>query len=167
MKGVDFKVEFFYDLLNNYALVCSILGWTLAQIFKFILTLVVNRRLEFERLFGAGGMPSGHSATVTALVIAVSRQCGVSSVEFAIATVIASVVIYDAMGVRHEAGKHAQVINQMVKVSKEDDIPENDISANELKESLGHTPLEVLGGIMLGILIPVILPMNVLPVGNL
>lgn len=150
----------FEQLLSNYVLICSILGWTLAQLLKTFITFIRTRRFDPERLFGAGGMPSGHSATVTALVISISRSCGVSSVEFAIAIVLASIVIYDAMGVRRAAGEQAKVINQIVKVNNEDDIEENDIDAEELKERLGHTPLEVLGGVMLGILIPVIIPMT-------
>lgn len=133
-------------------------GWTFAQLFKAVYTSVRDRKINYERLFGAGGMPSGHSATVTALVIASSRKYGVESAAFAFAVVLASIVIYDAMGVRRAAGEHAKIINKIVRVNNEDDDESNDIDARELKESLGHTPLEVLGGIMLGILIPMIIP---------
>lgn len=137
---------------------CAMLGWTLSQLFKAVYTSIRDKKINYERLFGAGGMPSGHSATVTALVIATSRKYGVDSVSFAFAVVLASIVIYDAMGVRRAAGEHAKVINKIVSVHNGDDDDSNDIDAGELKESLGHTPLEVLGGVMLGILIPMIIP---------
>ncbi len=150
---------FFGQLFSNYVLVCSMLGWTLAQLFKAVYTSIRDRKFNYERLFGAGGMPSGHSATVSALVVSVSQMCGVQSVEFAFALVLASIVIYDAMGVRRAAGEQAKVINQIVRVSNEDDDESNDIDAKELKEALGHTPIEVLAGVMLGVLIPLVVPM--------
>lgn len=146
------------DFLNNYVLVCALLSWAIAQVCKFILNYVIDRQVNFERLSGAGGMPSAHSATVTALTISCARVCGTGSTEFALAVVLAAVVIYDAMGVRHEAGEHAKIINQMLKKSSEDDDNE-DPEIKELKEMLGHTPLEVVGGVLLGILLPLIIPM--------
>ncbi len=145
------------DFFNNYVLICSLLSWATAQVSKFILNYVIDGRLRFERLTGAGGMPSAHSATVTALTISCARFCGTGSTEFAIAVVLAAIVIYDAMGVRHEAGEHAKVINQILKKSSDDD--DDDPETKELKEMLGHTPLEVVGGVLLGILIPLVIPM--------
>ena len=148
------------DFLNNYVLVCSLLSWAIAQVCKFVLNYVIDKQVNFERLSGAGGMPSAHSATVTALTISCARFCGTGSTEFAIAVVLASVVIYDAMGVRHEAGEHAKIINQMLKKSSEEEDDDNeDPEIKELKEMLGHTPLEVVGGVLLGILVPLIIPM--------
>ncbi|MBE6753280.1 MAG: divergent PAP2 family protein [Ruminococcaceae bacterium] len=148
----------FDSFFKNYVLICSILGWTMAQVIKFIITAIRERRFDVERLFGAGGMPSGHSATVSALVVSVSRKCGIESVFFAFSLVLAAIVIYDAMGVRRAAGEQAKVINKIVRISHEDEDERNDIDAKELKEKLGHTPLEVLGGIMLGIIIPLVIP---------
>ena len=103
-------------------------------------------------------MPSAHSATVTALVISCARFEGVNSTFFAIAVALAAIVIYDAMGVRHEAGEHAKIINQMrksAKISEETEDPD----FKELKEMLGHTPIEVVGGVFTGILVPLLIPM--------
>lgn len=148
------------DFLHNYVLVCSLSSWAVAQVCKFILNYIIDRKVNLERLSGAGGMPSAHSATVTALTIACARFCGTGSTEFAIAVVVAAVVIYDAMGVRHEAGEHAKIINQMLKKSSEEDDDSDDPEIKELKEMLGHTPLEVVGGVLLGILVPLVIPMR-------
>ncbi|MGN0475547.1 MAG: divergent PAP2 family protein [Acutalibacteraceae bacterium] len=148
------------DFLHNYVLVCALSSWAIAQVCKFILNYIIDRKVNFERLSGAGGMPSAHSATVTALTIACARFCGTGSTEFAIAVVVAAVVIYDAMGVRHEAGEHAKIINQMLKKSSEEDDDSDDPEIKELKEMLGHTPLEVVGGVLLGILVPLVIPMR-------
>lgn len=145
------------ELLHNYVMIAAMSSWATAQICKFILNYVMDKKLNFERLSGAGGMPSAHSATVTALMISCARLEGVGSTFFAIAVVIAAVTIYDAMGVRHEAGEHAKIINQMLKQSSEEEADDPDYK--ELKEMLGHTPLEVVGGVFLGILVPLIIPM--------
>lgn len=145
------------DLLHNYVMISAMSSWATAQICKFILNYFMDKKLNFERLSGAGGMPSAHSATVTALMISCARLEGVGSTFFAIAVVIAAVTIYDAMGVRHEAGEHAKIINQMLKQSSEEETDDPDFK--ELKEMLGHTPLEVVGGVFLGILVPLIIPM--------
>ena len=145
------------DLIHNYVLVCALSAWATAQICKFFINYFINRDLNFERLRGAGGMPSAHSATVTALVISCARFNGVQSTYFALAVALAAIVIYDAMGGRHEAGEHAKIINQMLKNSADEESDDPDIK--ELKEMLGHTPLEVVGGVFTGILIPLIIPL--------
>lgn len=145
------------ELLHNYVLVCALSSWATAQILKFILNYIVTRDFNFERLSGAGGMPSAHSATVTALVIACARFNGMGSTYFALSVALAAIVIYDAMGVRHEAGEHAKIINQLLKNSAEEENDDPDVK--ELKEMLGHTPLEVVGGVLTGILVPLIIPM--------
>ena len=151
-------MNFFSQLFGNYVLVCAMLGWTLAQVFKAVATSIRDRKINWERLFGAGGMPSGHSATVSALVVSVSRKCGVDSVFFAFSVVLASIVIYDAMGVRRAAGEQAKVINKIVRINNEDEDESNNIDAKVLKEKLGHTPIEVLAGVLLGVLIPLVIP---------
>ncbi len=145
-------------LLQNYVLVCTLSSWATAQIFKFIINYFLNHEIKLERLSGAGGMPSAHSATVTALVISCARFEGIGSTFFAIAVALAAVVIYDAMGVRHEAGEHAKIINQMRKDSMINSEDDEDPDFKELKEMLGHTPIEVVGGVMTGILVPLIIP---------
>ena len=144
-------------LLENYVLICTLSSWATAQVCKFLLTYFLNHEIRLERLSGAGGMPSAHSATVTALVISCARFEGIGSTFFAIAVALAAIVIYDAMGVRHEAGEHAKIINQMLKNSADEESDDPDIK--ELKEMLGHTPLEVVGGVFTGILIPLIIPL--------
>ena len=146
------------SIFGNYVLICSLSSWATAQVLKFILNYFMNHELKFERLSGAGGMPSAHSATVTALVIACARFEGVGSTFFALSVALAAIVIYDAMGVRHEAGEHAKIINQMRKSSAPAEEEIEDPDFKELKEMLGHTPLEVVGGVMTGILIPLIIP---------
>lgn len=143
-------MEILKELSSNYILKVSLISWFVAQVLKTIIFLLVNKKLDLERLVGAGGMPSAHSAFVCSLTVATAKQCGLSSPEFAIAFVIAAVVIYDAMGVRRAAGEQAKVINKLVDVLFKN-TGKNEIMVKQLKELLGHTPLEVLGGAILGI----------------
>ena len=98
--------------LENKVLFAAILGWFLAQVLKLILTSIATRRLKLERLWGAGGMPSAHSAMVCAMTIAAARFYSINSPAFALAVVFAFVTMYDAMGVRREAGLHARLLNK-------------------------------------------------------
>jgi acid phosphatase family membrane protein YuiD len=140
------------QLLSNYILMAAILSWMLSQVIKTILTLVITKKFVPERIFGAGGMPSAHSAMVSSLAISIARVSGPSTPEFALAVAFAAVVMYDAMGVRRAAGEQAKVINKMVDIWEEKG---SDVSDKELKEYLGHTPMEVLAGAMVGILVGV------------
>ena len=141
-------------LFHNTALVAAAVSWVIAQTIKTILTLVQTKSFEPERLFGAGGMPSAHTSSVIALVMCIAHIRGISSPEFAIALCFALVVIYDAMGVRRAAGEQAKVINRMVDIMEKEG---SEITEKDLKEYLGHTPLEVLGGILLGIVISLVM----------
>lgn len=144
------------DLLQNSILNIALLAWITAQVMKTIFYLVVTKKFNPERLVGAGGMPSAHSATVCALVVAVARKIGFASPEFAIAFILAAVVMYDAMGVRRAAGEQAKILNKMLETQGEDDDgPEQQA---ELKEYLGHTPMQVLAGSLLGILLATVIP---------
>lgn len=140
----------FKILTSNYILNVTATAWLTAQVLKTIIDFAFTKKLKTERMIGAGGMPSAHSAFVCSLVIATAKQCGYSSPEFAISLVIATVVMYDAMGVRRAAGEQAKVLN---KISRELSKGNNEdiIAAKRLKELLGHTPLEVLGGALVGI----------------
>ncbi len=140
------------ELFGNHVLMVPILSWMAAQILKMLITLVRTKKFVPERLFGAGGMPSAHSAMVTSLVIAIGKVSGAGSVGFALSVVLACIVIYDAMGVRRAAGDQAKAIN---KVIDHLDIDE-DGKEMDLNENQGHTPFEVLGGVLLGIIIPMI-----------
>ncbi len=151
----------------NDVLSIAIISWFAAQVAKTILYWIKTKRPVLERLTGAGGMPSCHSATVCALTIAVSRVDGIASTEFALALILAMVVMYDAMGVRRAAGLHAKELNRIRKILEEhygDEADEDEGENGEiektkdLKEFLGHTPFEVLGGALLGILIAMAYP---------
>ncbi len=136
--------------LSNYILICAVSAWAAAQIIKFLLTLALTGKPRLERLTGSGGMPSSHTAMVCAATIAAARAEGMGSSVFAIALVMACIVMYDATGVRRQAGEQAKMINKIA--HEHDDDSDND---DLLKEKLGHTPLEVLGGALLGILVAV------------
>ena len=133
------------QLLNNQILVNSLLAWAAAQIIKTILYAAVHRQVDLHRLFGDGGMPSGHSATVTAMATTAALEYGLDSPIFAITAIFGIVVMHDAMGVRREAGKHAEVLNNLIASLNQDVPPEE-----ALKEFLGHTPLQVCFGALLG-----------------
>lgn len=146
-------MNFYKDIINNYALMCSMLGWFTASVAKIIITLIREKRFELKKLFASGGMPSSHSATVSSLATAVFVKEGFGSTSFAITFILAFIVMYDASGVRRAAGEQARILNQLV----------NNISENKpvnlkknLKELIGHTPLEVVVGCLLGVLIALI-----------
>ena len=143
------------DLLANTVLWIAVACWAAAQVLKLILYSLHSRRLEIERLFGAGGMPSSHTSTVCGLTVAVARIYGLQSPLFTLSLVMACIVMYDATGVRRAAGEHAKVLNQLLFSEGESMTP----SQKALKEFLGHTPLEVLAGAALGILIGCIMPL--------
>ena len=143
-------------LKSNYILIAGALSWASAQIIKTILNFVLTKNFSAERLIGAGGMPSAHSAFVCALVVSTGRQCGLAAPEFALAFALAAVVIYDAMGVRRAAGEQAKTIN-MITDWMFKNLEEDDIIVSQLKELLGHTPLEVMAGATLGIIIALVL----------
>lgn len=146
------------DLFSNYVLNVAVISWFFAQFIKTILYFIKTKKFNIERMVGAGGMPSAHSASVCSMTIAVAKTQGFSSPLFAVSFLLAVIVMYDAMGVRRAAGQHAKVINMIVKKNKSDIssyVPKN---KNQLKEFLGHTPIEVMGGALLGILIAIIVP---------
>ncbi|MGN0586250.1 MAG: divergent PAP2 family protein [Oscillospiraceae bacterium] len=156
----------------NYVLFTALLSWLAAQIIKTIINLIKTRKFDPERLIGSGGMPSSHSSLVCSATVGVCRQCGLGSVQFAMMFTFAMVVMYDAMGVRRAAGLHAHEINRMNKIFAIKGISSTDYDSDEsgkkqskkkkeLKEYLGHTPFEVLGGALLGILISLIMPMSI------
>lgn len=146
---------FFEELFQNRILICAVTGWCVAQILKTLIHLFFTRRFVAERLVGSGGMPSSHSATVCALATATCYSYGASSFEFAIALILAIIVMYDAIGVRRETGIQARVLNEMLEVFANMD---SDMSPQDkLKEFVGHTPLQVLMGAILGVVIAIIL----------
>lgn len=143
-------MQFFEELFANRVLLVGVLGWFFAQALKVVFTYVLERKWDFSRFFGLGGMPSSHAAVVCGLAAAVGISRGYYSAEFAIAFVLAGVVMTDAAGVRRAAGKQAAMLNKIV----QDMIASGrGLSGETLKELLGHTPFEVLVGALLGVLI--------------
>jgi uncharacterized protein len=136
------------QILDNRILLVAIAACLIAQVLKLIIDLIQNGKVSVKVL--TGGMPSAHSALVTALAAGVGENLGWKSAEFAIATIFAIVVMYDAAGVRQAAGKQARILNQMI-----DELFSDDHKFNEekLKELLGHTPVQVIAGSILGIAI--------------
>lgn len=145
-------MNWLYDLVTNPFLITPVSSWLIAQVLKVIIHGIIYKKLSFERLFGDGGMPSGHSATVTALAVTAALEYGLASPVFAVAAILAIVVMHDAMGIRLEAGKHAKMLNDLM------DFVRSDLTADDkLKELLGHTPLQVCSGALLGLVVALLL----------
>lgn len=173
-------------IFSNYYIDVAFLSWLIAQVLKTLFTFFLTKEIVWERMVGAGGMPSAHSALVCSLTVALARKLGFDSPVFALALVFAAVVMYDAMGVRRAAGEQAKVLNKIVAMTSDNiremfapkqkkDIkhlfsrrknmepdPENTRKMEEgkalLKELLGHTPLEVLAGAIVGITVAMLVP---------
>ncbi len=150
-------MKYIVELFTNPLIMVPVCSWFIAQIIKTVLNAVVNRKLSFERLFGDGGMPSGHSATVTAFAVMCGWTFGFGSFQFAFAGIFAIVVMHDAVGVRREAGKQAKSIKQIAETINGMILGENEeIRTEKLKEFVGHTPLQVVFGALLGIIIAIV-----------
>ena len=145
------------DIFTNDILIVSLTAWVAAQIVKLIINLIIERRFSLERLFGDGGMPSGHSATVMSLAVICGWTQGFDSAVFAVAFVFAVVVMHDACGVRRETGKQAATIKELAE-ALDSLVRERDykVKTEKLKVLVGHTPLQVFFGAMLGITVAVI-----------
>lgn len=135
------------QIISNKMLGASITAWFTAQILKVVFVYFKAGKVDFARLIGSGGMPSSHSSFVVALSVSVGRVRGYDSAEFAIATVFALIVMYDAAGVRRAAGKQAKVLNNIIK----DTQMTGKVSEEKLKELIGHTPIEVIAGAIIGV----------------
>ena len=147
-------MNFFDHLFSNEIFVAAALGWLIAQILKTLIHMALTRQFVAERMVGSGGMPSSHSSTVCALVTSTFLKYGSGSFEFAIAAILAIIVMYDAIGVRRETGIQAKVLNEMIELFSH---MGKGVSIEEkLKEFVGHTPLQVLAGAILGILIALV-----------
>lgn len=142
----------FIDFLGNRIFWAAAIGWLTAQIIKTIIHFILTKEFVAERMVGSGGMPSCHSSTVCALCTASLYEYGSDSFEFAVTLMLAIIVMYDAMGVRRETGIQAKLLNDILKTFE--DMGRSEISAHDkLKEFVGHTPLQVLVGAILGSLI--------------
>ena len=137
------------ELLNNKYIIVPMFVWLGIQIFKTVWDLVKEKKFNFKRILGAGGMPSSHSAVVCCLSTLIGRNVGLDSAIFGLAVIMSLVVMYDAAGVRRAAGKQAKILNKIVNT------PGLAIETvqEKLQEVLGHTPVEVFVGALIGIII--------------
>ncbi len=142
------------ELLSNEILVSSIIAWVLAQVLKTLIDTAMTQSFSPERLVGSGGMPSSHSSIVCALTMSSALVYGLSSFQVAISFVLAAVVMYDAIGVRRETGKQARLLNMILEQNPFDLDP--DQFQETLKELIGHTPLQVIVGAVLGIIVSLV-----------
>ena len=150
-------LDFLKEIISNYALLISVSAWAICQLLKFIIHCIVERKVDFSRFIGDGGMPSAHSATVVSLAVASGYFAGWDSVPFAVAMMFAIVVMRDAMGVRREAGKQAESIKELADAMNKAFLDDDDeIRTENLKVLVGHTPLQVLFGALLGVLVAVL-----------
>jgi len=146
-------MSFFDEILYNNALWIALCAWLVAQVIKIIFEFVRSRKFKWALLMSSGGMPSSHSSFVTAVTTVIGLTEGFDSPIFALGAIVSLIVMYDASGVRRAAGNQARVINDIL-ASLENSGVKLD---KKLKEVLGHTPVEVLAGGMLGVLIALIL----------
>lgn len=140
-------------IVENKLIILSLIALFLAQFLKIPFGYIVTKKIDFNRLFETGGMPSSHSAFIVSLTVGIGRTTGFESPLFALSFVFASIVMYDAMGIRRAAGEHAKLLNLIL--SNDNKFKLDHV---KLKELLGHTPFEVLGGIILGILVGCFFP---------
>lgn len=142
------------EIFSNRVIQAAALSWAIAQALKVILTLCISRKFDSSRMFGSGGMPSSHSALVCAMMTVIGITEGFHTSAFALAFCFAGVTMYDAAGVRRSTGRNAEVINRML-----DDLATRGFFMDEerLKELVGHTPIQVMAGALLGIFIGTLL----------
>ena len=145
------------DLITNPFVIIGMSSWGIAQVLKMIIYAIINKEWSIHRLFGDGGMPSGHSATVVCMTVMVGYTCGMASPLFGVAFIIAIIVMHDATGVRRETGKQARLLIEVIStlngiISERDAI----VRRQKLKTMVGHTPMQVFFGALFGVLIAVI-----------
>ncbi|QBD77569.1 divergent PAP2 family protein [Ktedonosporobacter rubrisoli] len=140
-------------LLNNRVLIASFLAWAIAQIVKTIYAALSQHKLMLSSLVSSGGMPSAHSALVACMATAAGRLDGISSPAFAVAVVLAGIVMYDAAGVRRAVSVQARLLNQILDKLFQGQI----LSQQKLYELVGHTPIQVFAGGLLGILVGLVM----------
>ena len=145
-------VEIFSQVIRNKIFMTTVSAWLIAQTVKVTLGVVRQRRFDFRWFVGTGGMPSSHAAGASCLATAIGLNQGFDSVYFALAASFALVVMFDAQGVRRAAGRQARILNRIT----EDIYWQGRIKDDRLRELLGHTPVEVIAGLFLGILIAIL-----------
>ncbi len=145
-------MTFVEQLMSNSILWSSLLAWFIAQFLKVVLTIIFMKKLDLRRFVGSGGMPSSHTALVVSLATSIGLAEGFDSPLFALATAVSLVVMYDAAGVRRAAGKQAAILNEIIAALQ----THQSIPNEKLKELIGHTPIEVIAGALLGIIVSLI-----------
>ena len=141
------------QIIMNYPLRAAALAWIIAQVIKVLIDLIGYKKVDYTRIYGAGGMPSSHTSFVTALTAAVALNEGLSSSLFAVCVVFSFVVMYDASGVRRAAGEQAALLNRLVENFGREKL---EVTGERLKELVGHSPLEVFAGAALGIAVAIV-----------
>jgi len=137
------------SIFQNYVLIGALIAWGIAQVIKVPVEYLQTHRWNWALLAQAGGMPSSHTALMVGITHGIGLSAGYNSPLFALAFALSMIVIYDATGIRRQAGRHAELINAMIK----DLAAGNPLKEEQLREVLGHTPLEALGGILLGLIV--------------
>jgi len=141
--------EIFAQLIKNKILMTTLSAWIIAQTIKVTIGVIRQRKFDFRWFVGTGGMPSSHAAGASCLACSVGLQYGFNSVDFALAASFAIVVMFDAQGVRRATGKQARILNKLT----EDIYWQGRIDEDRLRELIGHTPVEVIVGFLLGVVI--------------
>ncbi|MGL4873363.1 MAG: divergent PAP2 family protein [Clostridium sp.] len=143
-------------MFENNLIFLSIFSMLFAQFLKIPIGYIIDKKINLKRIFETGGMPSSHSAFIVSLTVGIARKNGIHSSIFALSLVMSFIVMYDAMGIRRAAGQHAKILNIIVSSENQDPNKKFALPQIKLKELLGHTPFEVLGGAILGIIIGLI-----------
>jgi len=141
--------ELFVQLIKNKILMTTLSAWIIAQVIKVVTGVIRHKKFDFRWFVGTGGMPSAHAAGASCLATAVGLEYGFNSVYFALAASFAIVVMFDAQGVRRATGRQARILNKIT----EDIYWRGRINEDRLRELIGHTPVEVIGGFLLGVII--------------
>ena len=142
-------MQVFNDIVHNKGIYIPFLLWLAIQTFKVVSELIINKKLNVRRIVGAGGMPSSHSAIVCSIAVLIGREYGFDTGIFALATIFAFIVMYDAAGVRRAAGKQARILNKILETPGLTTVEVQ----GKLIEALGHTPIQVFVGALLGIIV--------------
>ena len=150
------------EMFQNPFLLTPLSSWAVAQVLKTIIHAIIHKKFDILRLVGDGGMPSGHSATVSSLAVFCGFYYGTGSFQFAVTMILAIIVCHDAMGVRLETGKQAVVLNELIETLNTlekslESMSKGEFSDVKLKEFVGHTPIQVLAGILVGALNAVVM----------
>lgn len=146
-------MNIFEEIITNKYIYIPVLLWFFIQLFKVMWDLIKDHKFDFKRILGAGGMPSSHSAVVCSLAVLIGKEYGFSSPIFALAIIFAVVVMYDACGVRRAAGKQAKLLNKIISTPGLTGVQVQE----RLVEVLGHTPVQVFVGALIGFIAGAIL----------